>query len=197
MRRQLITGLRVTVALLVVTCVLYPLAVWGVGRIAFRDKTDGSLITAHGRVVGSNLIGQAWNDPDGRPLAKYFQPRPSAAGDGYDAAASSGSNLGPSNPTLLDTVQQRVAEYRAFNGLADNAAVPVDAVTASGSGLDPDISVANALAQAPRVARARHVSESVVLALVRAHTRERALGILGEKAVNVLQLNLALDAEAR
>ncbi len=197
MRRQLLTALRVTVALLVATCVLYPLSVWGVGRIAFRDKTDGSLVTAHGRVVGSNLIGQAWNDAGGEPLAQYFQPRPSAAGDGYDATASSGSNLGPSNPKLLDAVGQRVADYRAFNGLDDNAAVPVDAVTASGSGLDPDISVANALSQAPRVARARHLSESAVVALVRTHTRHRALGFLGEKAVNVLQLNLALDAEAR
>jgi K+-transporting ATPase ATPase C chain len=197
MRRQLLTGLRVTVALLVVTCALYPLAVWGVGRVAFRDKTDGSLIRAHGRVVGSDLIGQAWNGADGKPLAQYFQPRPSAAGDGYDASASSGSNLGPSNPKLFALVQQRAADYRTFNGLAANAPVPVDAVTASGSGLDPDISVANALAQAPRVARARRMSGSAVVALVHAHTRDRALGFLGEKAVNVLRLNLALDAEAR
>ena len=197
MRRQLITALRVTVALLVVTCVIYPLAVWGVGRVAFRDKTDGSLVTAHGQVVGSDLIGQTWNDKEGHPLAQYFQPRPSAAGDGYDPTASGGSNLGPSNPKLLAAVADRVAAYRDFNGLASDAQVPVDAVTASGSGLDPDISLANALAQAPRVARARHLSEATVLGLVRAHTRDRALGVLGEKAVNVLQLNLALDAEAR
>lgn len=197
MRRQLLTAVRVTVALLVVTCVLYPLAVFGVGRIAFHDRTDGSLVSAGGRVVGSKLIGQAWNDAGGKPLAQYFQPRPSAAGDGYDPTASSGSNLGPSNPALLDAVRHRVADYRTFNGLAEDAAVPVDAVTASGSGLDPDISVANALAQAPRVARARGVPEPDVEALVRAHTRDRAFGFLGEKAVNVLQLNLALDAKAR
>lgn len=197
MRRQLITALRVTVALLVVTCVIYPLAVWGVGRVVFRDKTDGSLVTVHGRVVGSELIGQTWNDRDGHPLAQYFQPRPSAAGDGYDPAASGGSNLGPSNPELLTAVADRVAAYRDFNGLASDAQVPVDAVTASGSGLDPDISLANALAQAPRVARARHLSDATVLGLVRAYTRDRALGVLGEKAVNVLQLNLALDAAAR
>jgi len=197
MRRQLLTALRVTVALLVVTCVVYPLAVWGIGRVAFRDKTDGSFVRAGGRVVGSSLIGQSWNDADGKPRPEYFQPRPSAAGDGYDPTASSGSNLGPSNPKLLDAVASRVAAYRAFNDLTSDAAVPVDAVTASGSGLDPDISVANALAQAPRVARARHLSEARVVALVRAHTRDRTLGVLGEKAVNVLELNLALDAEDR
>jgi K+-transporting ATPase ATPase C chain len=197
MRRQLLTAVRVTVALLVVTCVLYPLAVWGIGRVAFRDKTDGSFVEAAGRVVGSELIGQTWNDKDGKPLPQYFQPRPSAAGDGYDPTASGGSNLGPSNPALLDAVAARVAAYRQFNGLGANATVPVDAVTASGSGLDPDISVANALTQAPRVARARQLSEATVEALVHAHTRDRAWGVLGEKAVNVLQLNLALDAEAR
>jgi K+-transporting ATPase ATPase C chain len=197
MRRQLLTALRVTVALFVLTCVIYPLAVWGVGRVAFRDKTDGSFVTVHGQVVGSELIGQAWNDKDGHPLVQYFQPRPSAAGDGYDPAASGGSNLGPSNPKLLAAVADRVTAYREFNGLAADAQVPVDAVTASGSGLDPDISLANALAQAPRVARARHLSEATVVALVRAHTHDRTWGVLGEKAVNVLQLNLALDAEAR
>src|SRR5947209_4071328 len=195
MRRQLLTALRVTVALLVVTCVVYPLAVWGIGRVAFRNKTAGSFVSAGGRVVGSSLIGQTWNDADGKPLPQYFQPRPSAAGDGYDPTASGGSNLGPSNPKLLDAVAARVIAYRAFNGLPADAAVPVDAVTASGSGLDPDISVANALAQASRVARARHRTEADIVALVRAHTRDRALGVLGEKAVNVLQLNLALDAE--
>jgi K+-transporting ATPase ATPase C chain len=196
MRRQLLTALRVTLALLVVTCVVYPLAVWGIGRAAFRDKADGSLVSASGQVIGSDLIGQTWNDADGHPLARYFQPRPSAAGAGYDPTASGGSNLGPSNPKLLDTVALRVAAYRQFNGLADNDAVPVDAVTASGSGLDPDISVANALAQVPRVARTRNLSISRVVRLVHAHTRDRALGFMGEKAVNVQELNLALDAEA-
>ena len=102
MRRQLLTALRVTVALLVVTCLVYPVAVWAVGRVAFRDKTDGSFVGSGGRVVGSSLIGQSWNAADGKPLAQYFQPRPSAAGDGYDPTASTGSNLGPSNPKLLD-----------------------------------------------------------------------------------------------
>jgi K+-transporting ATPase ATPase C chain len=197
MRRQLLTALRVTVALLVVTCVVYPLAVWGVGRVVFRDKTDGSLVSAHGQLIGSDLIGQTWNDAGGHPLARYFQPRPSAAGDGYDPSASGGSNLGPANPKLLDAVAARVADYRQFNGLAADVAVPVDAVTASGSGLDPDISVANALAQAPRVARARNLPASQVVALVHAHTRDRALGFMGEDAVNVLQLNLAIDAVAK
>jgi len=197
MRRQLLTALRVTVALMVVTCVVYPLAVWGVGRVAFRDKSDGSLVSAHGRVIGSDLIGQTWNDADGHPMPRYFQPRPSAAGDGYDPTASGGSNLGPANAKLLDAVAARVAAYRQFNGLAADAAVPVDAVTASGSGLDPDISVANALAQAPRVARARNLPGSQVVAFVHAHVHDRALGFMGEDAVNVLQLNLALDAEAK
>jgi K+-transporting ATPase ATPase C chain len=197
MRRQLLTALRVTLALLVLTCVVYPLAVWGVGRIAFRHQTDGSLVSAGGHVVGSRLIGQTWVDANGKPLVQYFQPRPSAAGDGYDPRASGGSNLGPSNRRLLDAVSDRVAAYRDFNGLAGDAAVPVDAVTASGSGLDPDISVANALDQAPRVARARRHSEAQVVALVRAHTKHRPFGMLGEEAVNVLQLNLALDAETR
>jgi len=197
MRRQLLTALRVTLALLALTCVVYPLAVWGVGRIAFRHQADGSFVSAGGRVVGSRLIGQTWADADGNPLRQYFQPRPSAAGDGYDPKSSSGSNLGPSNPKLLAAVADRVVAYRALNGLAADVAVPVDAVTASGSGLDPDISVANAFDQAPRVARARGVSEASVVALVRSHTSGRPLGMLGEEAVNVLQLNLALDAETR
>ncbi|HET7487087.1 MAG TPA: K(+)-transporting ATPase subunit C [Acidimicrobiales bacterium] len=197
MRRQLLTGLRVTLVLVVLLGVLYPLAVWGVGRVAFKAGTDGSFVSVDGKVVGSSLIGQAWNDKDGHPLRTYFQPRPSAAGDGYDAASSGGTNLGPSNKDLLDAVAQRVTDYRDFNGLAADAPVPVDAVTSSGSGLDPDISVANALAQAPRVALARGLSEDTVTALVRAHTRKQALGILGEKAVNVLDLNLALDAEGK
>jgi K+-transporting ATPase ATPase C chain len=195
MRRQLLTGLRVTLALLILLGGAYPLAVWAVGRVAFRDKSDGSFVAVNGRVVGSSLIGQSWADDQGNPLPQYFQPRPSAAGDGYDPTASSGSNLGPSNPKLLDAVSQRVAAYRRFNGLASDAPVPVDAVTASGSGLDPDISVANALAQAPRVARARDLTEQQVVDLVATHTRDRLWGIVGEKAVNVLELNLALDAK--
>jgi K+-transporting ATPase ATPase C chain len=194
MRRQLMTGIRVTLCLLVVTCVAYPLAVWAVGQTAFHDKVNGSFVKVDGKLVGSSLIGQTWNDGHGKPLATYFQPRPSAAGDGYDPAASSATNLGPSNPALLQAVRDRVAAYRSFNHLSASASVPVDAVTSSGSGLDPDISVANALAQASRVAEARGLPAARVVALVNEHVRDRAWSILGEKAVNVLDLNLALDA---
>lgn len=197
MRRQLLTALRVSVALLIVCAAIYPLAVWMIGRVAFAHGTDGSLLTADGRIIGSELIGQRWTGSDGEALPRYFQPRPSAAGGGYDPGASGGSNLGPANPRLLDSVAERAAAYRKLNGLAPDARVPVDAVTASGSGLDPHISIANALAQAPRVARVRHLPEATVVALVRDNTSDRAFKVLGEKAVNVLMLNLALDAQAR
>ncbi len=230
MRRQLITGLLTTICLVVLLGGIYPLAVWGVGRIAFKHQTDGSFVTVNGKVVGSALIGQNFTDKDGNPLAQYFQPRPSAAGGGYDPTASSSSNLGPSNEVLIgkcnpvqdtdangnpavnssgqsiykknsdgsplcnpSSVPQRVIAYRQFNGLADNVPVPVDAVTASGSGLDPDISVANALDQAARVAKARSLSTDQVVALVHAHIHNRLWGFLGEKTVNVLDLNIALD----
>jgi K+-transporting ATPase ATPase C chain len=140
-------------------------------------------------VVGSSLIGQQFADPG------YFHPRPSAAGEGYDAMASSFSNLGPTNSDFLAAVEQRVAAYRRENGLAATQLVPVDAVTASGSGLDPDISVANAKLQAPRVASARGLSIDRVLALIDEHTSGRQWGFLGEPGVNVLRLNLALDGE--
>jgi K+-transporting ATPase ATPase C chain len=194
MRRQLLTGLAVTIALLVLTCGVYPAAVWAVGRVAFKHKTNGSFVSVNGKIVGSKLIGQNFLDNDGNPLTQYFQPRPSAAGkDGYDAMSSSSSNLGPSNPDLLKSVADRVKAYRDLNGLAADAAVPVDAVTASGSGLDPHISIANARLQAARVATARHMSTSAVLAAVDRHTQARQLGVLGEKVVNVLELNLDLD----
>ena len=198
MRRQLVTGLLVTICLVVLTGVVYPLAVWGVGRVAFRHRTDGSFVTVNGRVVGSALIGQGFADKDGNPLPQYFQPRPSAPTsngkpDPYDPTNSGGSNLGPSNQQLLDAVAQRVAAYRQFNGLDPAAPVPVDAVTSSGSGLDPDITVANALDQARRVARARGLTLGQVVSLVHRHTDGRPWGILGEKTVNVLDLNLALD----
>jgi K+-transporting ATPase ATPase C chain len=193
LRRQLLTALKVTVALIVLTCGVYPVAVWAVGQVAFRDQANGALIKADGNVVGSRLIGQSFSDKGGNPLPNYFQPRPSAAGKGYDPTSSGGSNLGPSNPKLLDAVAQRVVAYRQFNGLAADALVPVDAVTASGSGLDPDVSVANAMSQASRVAQARHLHRSRVVALVQSHTDARAWGVLGEKTVNVLDLNLALD----
>jgi K+-transporting ATPase ATPase C chain len=192
-RRQLITGLLVTVALLILCSGIYPFAVWAIGRVAFSHQTEGSFIRVHGKVVGSSLIGQNFTDKDGNPLAQYFQPRPSAAGKGYDAMSSGGSQLGPSNPDLLKAVADRVAAYRQFNGLSSTVPVPVDAVTASGSGLDPDISVANALDQSARVERARGLPSARVISLVHAHTRDRAAGFVGEKTVNVLDLNLALD----
>ena len=188
MRRQLATGLLMTIALTLVLGIAYPLVVTGISQVAFSKRADGSFVeNADGKVVGSSLIGQSFTKPE------YFHPRPSAAGDGYDGLASSASNLGPSNPKLLDGARQRVAEYRKENGLSPRADVPVDAVTASGSGLDPDISVANARIQALRVARARGMPVDQVLRLVAGHTQSRPLGVLGEKAVDVLTLNLALD----
>lgn len=182
----------------ILTGVLYPLVVTGIAHAAFPSRANGSMITSSGRTVGSSLIGQSFADAKGNPLPQYFQPRPSAAGqNGYDATESGGSNLGPSNPKLLSTVADRVAAYRVFNGLASNAKVPIDAVTASASGLDPDISLANALDQAPRVARARGLTVNQVVALVKAHVRNRAWDFLGENTVNVLLLNLALDGVSR
>jgi K+-transporting ATPase ATPase C chain len=193
LRRQLFTGLKITIALLVLLCGVYPAAVWAVGQVAFKHQANGSFVKSDGKVVGSSLIGQSFSDKDGNPIPKYFQPRPSAAGNGYDPTASGGSQLGPSNPKLWDTVRARVVDYRKLNDLADNASVPVDAVTASGSGLDPDISIANAMLQAARVARVRGLPVETVTNLVHAHTDGRPWGVLGEKTVNVLDLNLALD----
>jgi K+-transporting ATPase ATPase C chain len=247
LRRQVLTGLLVTICLTVLLGGVLPLAVWGVGQIAFHHQANGSMVKVNGKVVGSSLIGQNFTDKDGNPLPQYFQPRPSAAGKGYDPTSSSGSNLGPSNPNLVgnniddpqnnpyrtpsdpycvpvqatddqgnaqtdakgdpvyaknsdgtyvcnpNTVPERVLAYRQFNGLAPGAAVPVDAVTASGSGLDPDISEANALDQASRVAKARKLTEAAVVALVHQHTDSRSFNVLGENSVNVLDLNIALD----
>jgi K+-transporting ATPase ATPase C chain len=175
------------VAFTLVTGFAYPLVVTGIGQSVFHSKANGSLVERDGLVVGSSLIGQDFSDP------KYFWPRPSAAGVGYDPTASSGSNLGPTNDDLLAAVAERVAQYRAANGLDDAVLVPVDAVTASASGLDPQISVANATLQAPRVARSRNMAVDQVLALVRDNTDHRPLGFLGDQGVNVLKLNLALD----
>jgi len=188
MRRQLLPALVMTLCLTVLVGVVYPLAVSGAAGILFSHKASGSLVAKDGKVVGSSLLGQNFADP------KYFWPRPSAAGaDGYDGLASSASNLGPSNEKLLDAVKERVAAYREANHLPADAAVPVDAVTASGSGLDPAISVANARLQARRVAEARHVDPDAILKVVAAHTQTRPWGFLGEDSVNVLELNLALD----
>ena len=188
MRRQLVPAVLAFLVLTVLTGLAYPLAMTGVAQVAFPNRADGSLIKRDGKVVGSRLIGQNFSTP------RYFHPRPSAAGDGYDAMSSSASNLGPTNPVLIAEVRKRVAAYRSENGLPTSSAVPVDAVTASGSGLDPHISKANARLQASRVARARGLSVADVLALVDEHTDGRSLGFLGEPAVNVLELNLALDS---
>lgn len=180
-----------TVILVVVCCVAYPLLVCGIGQLAFRDKANGSIITdAHGTVRGSALLGQNFSG------AQYFHPRPSAAGTGYDALNSGGSNLGPSSQKLNDSIKDGIKAYRQENGLAETNSVPADAVTSSASGLDPHISFANAQLQATRVAKARGLSLVAVRALIQQHTEGPQLGFLGETTVNVLQLNLALDHEA-
>jgi potassium-transporting ATPase KdpC subunit len=231
----------------------YPLVVTGLSQLFFHRQANGSLLYSHGKLAGSALLGQEFTDSQGNPLPRYFQPRPSAAGAGYDGSSSGASNLGPSNPLLVgfvagvntvgldgrpsaanpfatktdpacvptdpkgnpvtspaagqryakaadgsyvcdpNTIPERAIAYRQFNGLAANAPVPVDAVTASGSGLDPDISVQNALDQAPRVARARHLPASRVVVLVHRYTQGREWGFLGEPVVNVVEINLALD----
>ena len=169
--------------------VVYPLAVTGIAQVTMSGRADGSLVEREGAVVGSSLIGQSFTAPE------YFHPRPSAAGaDGYDAMASGGSNLGPSSADLIAAVGERVAAYRAENGLADDTPVPADAVTTSGSGLDPHISIANARLQTRRVADERGLSVDRVEELVDANTDGRTLGFLGQPGVNVLGLNLALDA---
>jgi K+-transporting ATPase ATPase C chain len=179
-----------TLVLAVICCGFYPLAVTGISKVAFSNKADGSLIVdKNGIIIGSELLGQNFSGEE------YFHPRPSVAGaNGYDAAGSSGSNLGPTSQKLADLIKERVASYRKTNGLAENAEVPADAVTASGSGLDPHISPANAALQAARVAKARSLSPEKVKQLVAANTDRASFGLLGEDGVNVLKLNLALDA---
>ena len=177
--------------------VAYPLAITGLAHLVAPDRAEGSLVTGpDGGVVGSSLLGQAFADDDGAPLPEYFQPRPSAAGDGYDGAASSGSNLGPENPDLVTAIEDRRAAVAAFDDVPE-AAVPADAVTASASGLDPHISTAYARIQAERVAAARGLDTGEVLALVAAHTRSADLGFLGQPRVNILELNVALDTAQR
>ncbi|MEK7948998.1 K(+)-transporting ATPase subunit C [Luteolibacter soli] len=182
-----------TVVLAAVTCGAYPLIVTGISRAAFKDKADGSLIRdKSGQVIGSSLLGQNFTGD------KYFHPRPSAAGaNGYDATSSSGTNLGPTSQKLADQIKERVAAYRTTNGLPADQAVPADAVTASGSGLDPHISPANADLQATRVAKARNLPVEKVRELIQAHTDSPDLGILGDPGVHVLKLNLALDELSR
>jgi K+-transporting ATPase ATPase C chain len=194
MLKQLRTAVLLLVVLTVLTGLIYPVAMTGIAQVLMPGKANGSLIHRDGAVVGSTLIGQSFIDPKtDRVLQGYFRGRPSAAGAGYDASASGGSNLGPTNKALIDRVNATAAIIRQENGLTASAPVPVDLVTASGSGLDPDISPAAAALQVPRVARQRGVSEAQVKALVQKHTSGRTLWIFGEPRVNVLALNQALD----
>lgn len=186
---ELRSAVMATIVLAVVCCGLYPLLVYGIAQVAFPHQANGSLIVAKdGTVRGSELLGQNFTE------AKYFHPRPSAAGNGYDAANSSGSNLGPISQKLYDAIKDRITAYRAENGLKETDAVPADAVTASSSGLDPHISQLNAELQAPRIAKARNLSADKVRELIQQNTEAADFGILGEPGVNVLKLNLALDS---
>ncbi len=189
-------AIRAMAVFTVVVGIGYTLVITGIGQLVLPAQADGSAVkNADGLVVGSSLIGQSFTDADGNPLPQYFQSRPSAAGDGYDAGASSGSNYGPENPDLIQAITDRKAQVAAFDGVGQDQ-VPPDAVTASGSGLDPDISPAYAAIQVDRVAQARGLPADQVRALVAAHTQGRALGYLGEPTVNVVELNLALDGLA-
>jgi potassium-transporting ATPase KdpC subunit len=177
-----------TVMLAVVCCGIYPLAVFGIGQVLFPGNANGRLIVeSKGVVHGSKWLGQPFS------ADKYFHPRPSAAGNGYDPTSSGGSNLGPTSKKLADSIAQNIADYRSQNGLDTNAPVPADAVTASGSGLDPHISPANADIQAARVAKARGMKLEELRALIEQYTDQPSLGFLGDAGVNVLRLNLALD----
>jgi K+-transporting ATPase ATPase C chain len=177
-----------TLAIAVVCCGIYPLVVFGISQALFHDKANGSLIIGpDGSVRGSKLLGQSFT------ADKYFHPRPSTAGNGYDAANSGGSNLGPTSQKLNDAIKDRIGVYRKENSLSENEPVPADAVTASGSGLDPHISLHNAELQIPRVAKARGLSEEKVHELIQRYIDARDLGVLGDPGVNVLPLNLALD----
>lgn len=192
--RTLWAAVRAMAILTVLLGVAYPLAITAVGRLALPWQSAGSLLPgADGHPVGSALIAQSFTDSRGNPLPRYFQPRPSAAGDGYDAMASGGSNQGPENEKLIADIRERRAEIAAFNDVPEDQ-VPADALTASGSGLDPHISPAYADLQVDRVAAARRLPADRVRALVESHTEGRDLGYLGEPRVNVLELNLALDA---
>jgi K+-transporting ATPase ATPase C chain len=189
--RQTWTALRAMIVLTVVLGVLYPAVVWIAG-LAMPSQSNGSLLRGSGgEVVGSSLIGQSFTDRKGQPLPQWFQSRPSAAGDGYDASASSGSNAGPKNKDLITAITDRQKMIERTDGVARDR-IPPDAVTASGSGLDPDISEAYALLQVPRVAAARHLAPADVRALVEQHVEPRLLGYIGEPTVNVVELNLAL-----
>lgn len=188
MLREIVPAIRMTLVMTVLTGLLYPGLITAMCQTLFPRLASGSLIERDGRLIGSNLIGQNFTRPE------YFSPRPSAAGDGYDASLSGGSNLGPTSRKLAERVKASVEKFRASNP-ASTGEVPVDIVTASGSGLDPHISPAAARAQAARVAKARGAATNGVTALIGRFTSQPALGFLGDPAVNVLELNLALDRE--
>ena len=212
--RQMFSSLMLTVIVAVAIGLIYPAVVWGIGQVAFKSQADGSLVYRHGQVVGSTLIAQGFSDKNGNPLPQYFQPRPSYAivdwslgqekngtyyientgpnNYGCNPLYSSASNLGPTNPAQIQFVKQRQAQISKFDNVPISK-IPPDAVTASGSGLDPDISPANAAIQVDRVAAARHITPAQVEALVKQYTTGRTIGFLGEPVVNVLLLNIALD----
>ena len=188
MLKEFNSAIRMLILMTVVLGVIYPLGMTGFAQVMFPEQANGSLIYKQGAVVGSKLIGQNFSSDH------YFHGRPSAAGaDGYDAASSAGSNLGPTSKKLLSSIAERGEQIRLENGLADNAIVPSDLVTASGSGLDPHITFAAAQIQAQRVAKARNLTEEQTLALIEKNTENPQIGFLGKKSVNVVNLNLALD----
>ena len=197
--RQHIAGLRLLLVFTVLTGIIYPVFMWGIAQAAFKNQANGSLVTYHGRVVGSSLLCQEFVDAKGNPLPQYFQPRPSdavvsgAKNDyGCDPLYSSASNLGPNNPVLVKNIQTEQQQIAKFDHVKISQ-IPPDAVTTSGSGLDPDISPQNADIQVDRIAAARHVSPAAIMALVKQYTQGRTLGFLGEPRVDVLNLNIALD----
>jgi potassium-transporting ATPase KdpC subunit len=184
MKKNLITAVLMTVAMTILLGVLYPLVITGLAQVLFRDKANGQIIVRNGEAIGSRIIAEPFTE------AKYFHPRPSGAGNGYDAANSGSSQLGPTNQKLIDRVKSDVAALRQEN---PGRPIPVDMITQSASGLDPDISPANAEFQIPRVAKSRGIPEGTVRDLVKKYTAQRELGLLGESRVNVLEVNLALD----
>ena len=197
--RQHIAALRGLLVFTVICGIIYPVVMWGIAQVAFHHQANGSLVSYRGHVVGSSLLCQEFVDAKGSPLPQYFQPRPSSAVDatsktdyGCNPLYSSASNLGPTNPALVQFIKQRQQQIAAFEHVTISQ-IPADAVTASGSGLDPGISPADAAIQVNRVAAARHTSPAAIMALVQQYTQGRPLGFLGEPQVNVLLLNMALD----
>jgi K+-transporting ATPase ATPase C chain len=190
LRKHLRPAVVAVATLSVLTGCVFPVALFALGRLLYPEQAGGSLVWRNGAVAGSRLVGQDFTRPE------YFRPRPSAAGPGYDGTASGGTNLGPSNPKLIDGVRQLAEDYRKSNGLPRDALIPIDAVTRSGSGLDPHISPRNAELQIARVARTRGLDPSVVRRLVANHTEAPQWGFMGSPRVSVLELNLALDGTA-